>query len=345
MRRVTAGWHGAWLAGLMTASAGCDWIPVRRRVDPALYPVSSRTPSDVGPPMAVARADEAPPERLPPLPVLTPYTDAELARATAPTPLLDEALARAVLLEQATVEALAREESPPEPRPVLQLADPVPPPEGPIAEPVAADPVPPPFESALGPPVEPRALDPAVTEPSRAPADPTPPPRADAGGTVEDPSLWMTVMGMLAQEAEAGTPGDGERVRASLQITDCRLCTRVDGFQRFQGTDPNACRAGQRLLVYCELEGVDYEPAGVGYRSEIGLTVELVDAVSGRVIWSDDRRVEDVSEAPRRDYFLIYKDWALPESLEPGRYLLNVAIADRRTGERSHRGLTLTVLE
>ncbi len=350
MLRLTAGWRWACLTGLLVATAGCDWIPVRRRVDPKLYPVSAPTRSDVGAP-EIAHPDRASlPPKLPPLPKLRPYSAAELAHATAPTPLLDEALARAEMVENATAEAIEDEPTPPPtPRPILQLADPKPPLPAPIEQsetmtPVPAEPTPPPFEPVPGPPVEPPVREPFVLVPAPSEAAA---PRAKVGPAPaeDDTTLWRTVMELMAEKSAAAASKSAVPEKLRLRIADSRICTRVDGYRSFLAADPTACRAGQNLLVYCELEGVNYEPVGSGYRSELELRVELVYAESGRVVWSDDRPVTDETVAPRQDYFLTYKDWTLPEPLEPGRYLLNMRIEDERSGDAARRGLMLTILE
>src|SRR5690349_25121481 len=111
MHTVAPFWRAAALALPLAAAAGCDWIPVRRRLDPSLYPVPSRPgaaylrndrsslrPGPAPPP--TDRADlaaQGPAEgrHPPPLPELTPTTPEDAPAPAAPTPFPDAALARA----------------------------------------------------------------------------------------------------------------------------------------------------------------------------------------------------------------------------------------------------------
>lgn len=344
MSRPASRLYSIGLALLAATAAGCDWIPVRRRVDPSLYPVRSRkidAPdlARTGPPRAVA-PDEAP---LPPLPVLTPFTEAEIASVTAPTPLLDEALARATLVEEATREAIEDEPPPPEPpRPVLQMGDPQP------APPLILETIPPALDPPLAvappplaalPPFDPNAsknpLD-APAAPASSPISDDPAPGPETGAAV--PGILHSVLQLIAQpnDADESTTGDEQ----PLRILDVRFCSRVDGFRRFVEADPLNCRPGQEILLYVEVQGVHYAFRGAAYESDLELALELIDARTGQIVWRDDHAVQDHTTAPIADYFANYRG-RLPDQLAAGRYRVRLRLSDLRTHAHSERELAL----
>ena len=109
-----------------------------------------------------------------------------------------------------------------------------------------------------------------------------------------------------------------------LRISDLRLCREVVAFGHYRAIDASDCRAGQDVILYCELDGVRYETHEAGYRSRLVTALELVAEGSETPLWRDVRPAEDACEHPRRDYFVGYL-LSLPRSLAPGRYRLRVA--------------------
>jgi hypothetical protein len=124
---------------------------------------------------------------------------------------------------------------------------------------------------------------------------------------------------------------------APLEITDLRLCRKVLNFGLFEPMDPTAIKAGQRLLVYCELTGLSYEPRGQIFISRLASHLELRSGHDEAIVWEQSPAVgEDTCRRPRRDYYVNYRI-ELPSTLEPGPYRLRLIqtdlIADRTTSK------------
>jgi hypothetical protein len=109
----------------------------------------------------------------------------------------------------------------------------------------------------------------------------------------------------------------------------------VINFGVFEPMDPTAVKAGQRLLVYCELTGLDYEPRGQVFISRLASHLELRSGTDEAIVWEHSPDVgEDTCRRPRRDYYVNYRI-ELPSTLVPGPYRLRLIqtdlIADRTT--------------
>ena len=183
---------------------------------------------------------------------------------------------------------------------------------------------------------------------------------AEAEGEVDEASLWQTVLLMLSEPVAAPGPGAANDLpppppsmadvgpgpsadpARGLQIRDLRLCREVVAFGHYRAIDASDCRAGQDVILYCELDGVRYETHEAGYRSRLVTALELVAEGSETPLWRDVRPAEDACEHQRRDYFVGYL-LSLPRSLAPGRYRLRVAQRDLVSGRIASDELAFAV--
>ncbi|CAN5808146.1 hypothetical protein BH23PLA1_BH23PLA1_02970 [soil metagenome] len=341
-------------------SAGCDWIPVRRRLDPGLYPLKGRPSTDSATATAIlpprprlpADGDSPPlltvePETLPTLPALRPISDEEALA----TPMLDAALVRAESLREAVMQRFDQPEETVEiERAILVLGE---------LRPAAS-------ENLQRPPLDFSQDTPPLQIPSTTPEpipnlSPIPPLKIEStpeSGTTQasfgsgsDESLWQTVLQTLADaevpepvEIKSKTEREIESDSASsLRIADLRLCRSVRNFGKFEELTPADCRPGREVILYCELEGVGYEPIDDGFRSRISTTLELFSEPGGPPLWSDTRPAVDLCSRPRRDYFVNYL-MRLPESLLGGTYQLRISQHDLVTDETAARTLPIAIL-
>jgi len=120
--------------------------------------------------------------------------------------------------------------------------------------------------------------------------------------------------------------------RSPLGISDLRLCRRVFGFGSFEPLANERIKAGQHLLVYCELTGVQYDMREADFVSRISSRVEIKAAQGGPVLWKRELGdAEDVCRRRRRDYYVNYRV-ELPKSLGPGSYRLRLLQTDLVAG-------------
>lgn len=415
MHRVAPIWRVAALMIPLASLVGCDWLPVRRRIDPALYPVPARPDPalirghrQLSPaagtatnPHPTAMAERATDRPLPPLPNLVPVSADELFNPPAATPMLDAALVRAQAIEAAVFDDVTSIPTGAEPTPserdeplgeefrqesgkidpsqVVEPGDTLP---SAMPESLEVPPIPNAFPNDLdasettelnsepAPSVESITIGPtsAVETPEsrsdeqvgssleRLPQEPqaqrtraeenaeSPSPTehllkqiavAEAQGNINDLNLWQTVMHLLAEsepETDTITDAFSEESPVSFRVGRVAFCREVLGFDQIKPFDAETLQAGQKVLVYTEVEGVHYLPEDDAHVSRLSTTLEILDEGKTRPRWSKVFPVEDRCSRPRHDYFVGYR-LALPESLTPGRYRLRVSQHDLLSGQ------------
>jgi hypothetical protein len=116
----------------------------------------------------------------------------------------------------------------------------------------------------------------------------------------------------------------GREDSSPLAISDLRLCRKVSGFGSFDPLDSSSLKAGQHLLVYCELTGLRYEAVNEGFLSRVSSRIEIRPIAGGPVRWDQDLgAAEDLCRRRRRDCYVNYRV-ELPQSLSPGAYNLRL---------------------
>ena len=102
-------------------------------------------------------------------------------------------------------------------------------------------------------------------------------------------------------------------------------------------------KAGQRLLVYCELTGLQYELRDAVFVSRILSRVELKRASGGPVIWEQELGdAKDECRRRRRDYYVSYVV-DLPKTLHPGSYRLRLLQTDLVAGSSTSADIPLEI--
>lgn len=122
---------------------------------------------------------------------------------------------------------------------------------------------------------------------------------------------------------------------SGMVITRAALCTRVDGFGRFETFPSYRFRAGleHEIIVYTELENfVQRETTGpdglARYSIELSQRLELYHVADDLNTWNRSAdTVRDESRNRLRDYYLTNRVW-LPPNLGVGRYHLKVVMRD-----------------
>ncbi|RUL86111.1 hypothetical protein [Tautonia sociabilis] len=178
---------------------------------------------------------------------------------------------------------------------------------------------------------------------------------SDAENEPNPASLWQTVMELLSEPGpgadpaailpaptEAAAPEEGATL--DLRVSKVAFCREVLGFGQIDPIDASDCRAGQDVILYCELEGVRYRSDGEGHRSQLFTTLEIIPRAEASATWREARTVDDHCDRPRRDYFVGY--WlSLPDSLPVGRYVLRVSQRDLTSGDETVSELPFTIVE
>ena len=158
----------------------------------------------------------------------------------------------------------------------------------------------------------------------------------------------------VLDESAPESPNRGEDVRAAVQaienkapleMLDLKLCSRVDGYCDFVPFDPPVHKAGQSVVIYCELDGVQHEPTSAGYRSRLAGQVEFLPARGGPAVMVRALlTAEETCKRRRRDYYIAYK-LILPDakSLPPGDYKLRLSERDLVSDRSASREVAFAI--
>lgn len=181
----------------------------------------------------------------------------------------------------------------------------------------------------------------------------------NVGKSLDQARPWRMALASLGipHDSTSLTPGDDEAPRgaeiraavvaleseAPLEISELRLCRKVNGFGNFDPLDTAACKAGQPLIVYCEMSGLQYSAAGEQFHSRLSSRVELVPSSGGDPVWAQSLgSAEDVCRRRRRDYYVNYRI-VLADTIPPGVYELRVMQKDEIAGRSTSASIPLTI--
>lgn len=118
------------------------------------------------------------------------------------------------------------------------------------------------------------------------------------------------------------------RADERLGVANLQLCRKVAAFGSLEPWDAPAVKPGQRVLLYCEMTGLRYEPAESGFVSRLSTRVELRRADTGTLVWEQELGIaKDVCSRVRHDYYVSYR-LKLPESLPAGKHRLRIVQTD-----------------
>ena len=113
-----------------------------------------------------------------------------------------------------------------------------------------------------------------------------------------------------------------------LGVSELHLCRKVHGFGSFEPLNATALKSGQRLLLYCEVTGLEYQPKEHGFLSRLSSRIEIKAADSGLLQWEQELgSAEELFGRRRRDNYVNYVI-ELPKSLPPGNYRLKLIQTD-----------------
>jgi hypothetical protein len=124
---------------------------------------------------------------------------------------------------------------------------------------------------------------------------------------------------------------------SKLELRTVAFCERVEQFGWYAEFPRNEFRPKQQVILYVEVENFAAERKGQGYETELQGSYQIFDA-GGRIVAERQLPLDrEICRNYRRDYFLAYPMY-LPDSIEPGRYRLELTIEDlKSSGEYQGR--------
>jgi hypothetical protein len=135
--------------------------------------------------------------------------------------------------------------------------------------------------------------------------------------------------------------------QAELTLPTLTLCTRVDGFGRYEPIEPLRFVAGKDndAIVYCEVANFTTRITGEKNLWQTDLSQDIVlYSEAGQPVWTDPTsQVRDTARVRRHDFFVV-KRVKLPASLPVGRYLFKVTITDRQSNYVAESSLPVQIV-
>ena len=117
---------------------------------------------------------------------------------------------------------------------------------------------------------------------------------------------------------------------ASLRVSSGQFCTEITGFGQFRTFDSNQFKAGQKMLVYCEVENYrtieNQSATGSDFRTRLRGSFAIYDAGGKVVQQAEYPTVDDVARKRRRDFYM-YMPVTLGD-LPAGEYMLHALVED-----------------
>jgi hypothetical protein len=132
-----------------------------------------------------------------------------------------------------------------------------------------------------------------------------------------------------------------------LLIPQAVMCTRVEGFGKFETFERNSFMVGveQPVVVYAEIQQHHAELNDLDeWVTRLTMKLEIWDDASGIPVWSTPgETVVEKSRNQIRDFFLA-QIVRIPEVLTVGRFTLKIRITDEATGAEAETGIPFTLV-
>jgi hypothetical protein len=122
-----------------------------------------------------------------------------------------------------------------------------------------------------------------------------------------------------------------------LVVHNLTFCTDVHSYGVLKRFDPAEFRAGQKVLVYAEIENFKSEETSQGFHTSLEASYQILDRQGQRVVHDELSLTEEHCQNRRRDFFVRYFI-DLPKNLYEGSYTLELTIEDklgRKIGQSS----------
>jgi len=138
--------------------------------------------------------------------------------------------------------------------------------------------------------------------------------------------------------------GPTREENSPLNVANLQLCRKVYGFGSFESVAGTTVRPGQRVLLYCEMTGLQYEGTDAGFASRLSSRVELRAADNETVLWEQELGIaRDVCPRVRHDYYVSYRV-TIPPSLPAGPHRLRVVQTDLAANRSASSEILLTIV-
>ena len=176
------------------------------------------------------------------------------------------------------------------------------------------------------PPAQPTSPSVSKDTTPQAAADTKPKDGPGAGAEASSPARESTKTLLDNEPAGSASPGTADS-GDPLGIGKICICRKILGFGAFEPLHESQVKVGKPILLYCEMNGMQYEAKDASFVSRLSSKIEISSAHDGSLQWAYVfRPKEDMCGSHRHDYFVCYQ--FLPQTLAPGFYRLRLTQTD-----------------
>ncbi len=132
---------------------------------------------------------------------------------------------------------------------------------------------------------------------------------------------------------------------ANLELKNVNFCHDIENFGNYEKYDRDEFKRGQTVLVYVEVNNLEYQFTDNKYRSELHSKIEIYRAGNKEGLAAPKitfPATPDESNNIRKDYFLSYQ-LTIPEDLSIGPHTIKLTVEDKLGNKMATYSLNFTV--
>jgi len=130
---------------------------------------------------------------------------------------------------------------------------------------------------------------------------------------------------------------------APLIVRNLSFVTDVQSYGSIKPFDKYDFHAGQRVLLYAEIENFKIKETNRGFHTALQSSYRILDSRGQRVADHDFGTNEEHCQNPRRDFYIGY-DFTLPQDIPAGRYTLQLTVTDLNGDKIGHSSVDFTIV-
>lgn len=131
---------------------------------------------------------------------------------------------------------------------------------------------------------------------------------------------------------------------STLAVKSLAFCNEVLSYGVYQKFKEDRFKAGQPVILYCEVENFRSEESAKGFHTALRSSYQILDGQGRRVSENDLALTEEYCQNERRDYFIRYFI-TVPERIYDGKYTLQLTIVDTLSQKIGQSTIDFTVGE
>lgn len=127
-----------------------------------------------------------------------------------------------------------------------------------------------------------------------------------------------------------------------LVVRNLAFVRRVDSWGIYEPFEKYEFLPRQKLLLYAEVENFKSNETPKGYHTALRSSYQIFDSRGQRVAAHEFNTSEEYCRNPRHDYFFDY-EFSLPETIYPGKYILQLTVADLNNQKIGQSSIEFTI--